>query len=382
MKTRYLQLSFRLFFIQATLVFIYYVLQYGTIVFLIWKTQASVQTLDTLTDELNTIFRQQTHLFGKVLFLSVYAALLAFCFLPASFLQDQKTSMLASAFVIYKGEKTNVQRMRKKQMKHLGVGLLNDLMTNAKSQVFCVELAMEMVEIAYEAYYDTVKCRTESGSSSEARQTNRENSDFAMIDMIYDPSFETFCLIARHKSNALYVSFRGTTSSVHWKANLDYEKKNIGDIKDLILHDVDLEDGLEIQDSAYLKLNLYDDDNDDDDDDDGDENYSVGFENGDENFGIGKRGMSFRETFLDGAERSAQVIGNATSTVLNLSSGIAKYAAKQTPLINNLVEVQVHTGFWEAYNCVREKLHRIIRKELKNRPGEVFVTGHSLGGGK
>lgn len=42
--------------------------------------------------------------------------------------------------------------------------------------------------------------------------------------------------------------------------------------------------------------------------------------------------------------------------------------------------IYVFSGFWEAYERVREFIHAILRKELSRNPTTVFFTGHSLGG--
>jgi hypothetical protein len=54
----------------------------------------------TLTDNINILFRQQTQLFGKTLFLTVYALIIAFLFLPASLLTKQQ-GILASLRATY-----------------------------------------------------------------------------------------------------------------------------------------------------------------------------------------------------------------------------------------------------------------------------------------
>lgn len=37
------------------------------------------------------------------------------------------------------------------------------------------------------------------------------------------------------------------------------------------------------------------------------------------------------------------------------------------------------SGFWEAYEHVRDFVHAILRRELVRNPTTVFFTGHSLG---
>ncbi len=42
--------------------------------------------------------------------------------------------------------------------------------------------------------------------------------------------------------------------------------------------------------------------------------------------------------------------------------------------------VKVHTGFFQAYFPIRDRLFETVRKLLKNKPRPVYITGHSLGG--
>eukprot|EP01042_Synura_sphagnicola_P004278 gene4278-5412_t len=65
MSTRYLQLSFRFFLLQATLVALFYVFQYFTVIYLILKNSPLTQNLTSITDNINTLFRLQTQLIGK-----------------------------------------------------------------------------------------------------------------------------------------------------------------------------------------------------------------------------------------------------------------------------------------------------------------------------
>lgn len=85
-----MQLSFRFFTLQATLVTIYYIFQYAAVIFFISSDTASgyQTTLTVVADNINVLFRQQFQLIGKITFLTVYAMLLAFMFLPPEFLDS------------------------------------------------------------------------------------------------------------------------------------------------------------------------------------------------------------------------------------------------------------------------------------------------------
>ena len=66
MSTRYLQLSFRFFSLQATLVAMYYIFQYFVVIYLILANSPpnATTSLENICDNINTLFRQQTQLFG------------------------------------------------------------------------------------------------------------------------------------------------------------------------------------------------------------------------------------------------------------------------------------------------------------------------------
>ena len=85
MSTRYRQLLFRFYLLQASLVTTYYVLQYALGAHYIAQDNFGEQDLTELTDEVNTLFKQQTEQFGKGLFLAILAVLLAFVTYPQPF---------------------------------------------------------------------------------------------------------------------------------------------------------------------------------------------------------------------------------------------------------------------------------------------------------
>lgn len=66
MDSRYLQLSFRFFSLQATLVTLYYVAQYFVIIYFILSRSSEgwINDLNSVADTINTLFRQQTQSFG------------------------------------------------------------------------------------------------------------------------------------------------------------------------------------------------------------------------------------------------------------------------------------------------------------------------------
>merc|ERR1711871_1454903 len=145
-------------------------------------------SLESITDNINTLFRQQSQLFGRVLFLSTYAFLLAFLFLPASFHENEAVAALSNTFVIDEGELDVVKFNRKIAILKLKkLRILTDLI-KAKSDVFCVDRALNLMDVAYEAYYDPPGVHTDSGFGS----MDIERYGYELINSKYDHQHETF----------------------------------------------------------------------------------------------------------------------------------------------------------------------------------------------
>lgn len=217
MSTRYIQLSYRFFSIQATLVTFYYVFQYAAVLYYISRgTQDAVYDSISITDSINTLFRQQTQLFGKTFFLSIYAILLAFLFLPANYWETTSnktlTASLAATYVITEMEHDAIVKKRKKALEKIKNNLLGqvtrfDQLIDAKVDVFCVDIASTMRAISYNAYYDPPDVKTISGF--EGCNMDLESIGFELVDYVYERSHEVFGFVAREKATGrLVVSFR------------------------------------------------------------------------------------------------------------------------------------------------------------------------------
>jgi hypothetical protein len=173
MSTRYIQLSFRFFSLQATLVTIYYVFQYAYVIYWISFSVSSNYDAASITDNINTLFRQQTQLFGKTLFLTVYAMILTFLFLPSSLFDPSSgnglLASLAATYVISEEEHEKVVRYRKEVLQNMKRNVLNQVtlvnqLVSAKVDVFCVDLAIRLRDISFQVYYDLPEIATSSGS--------------------------------------------------------------------------------------------------------------------------------------------------------------------------------------------------------------------------
>lgn len=267
MSTRYLQLSYQFFVTQATLVTIYYVFQYMVVIYFVLRDDASTPVseygkpngaLQSVTDNVNILFRQQTQLFGKILFLTCYAFILAFLFLPAEVVtasaSDTILGSLAATFVITEDEMRVVVKSRKDRMRAVAESasaLLYDFnnLVDTKAQVFCIDISLIMLGVSYEVYYDPPGQATESGYGP----MDLEKHGFVYIDSYYHAESDMFCLITRHTAtNKLVVAFRGTSSKVHWKSNLNFKQREL-DLAWMPLSDLDDMDGLQSYVDEYCQ---------------------------------------------------------------------------------------------------------------------------------
>lgn len=215
MSTRYVQLSYRFFFLQATLVTSYYLFQYAIVVYFISQgANDNVYDTTSITDNINTLLRQQTQLFGKTFFLTVYAAILTFLFLPHNVWEGANaglTASLAATYVISEEEHDSIVKSRKVVLAKMKKTLLNqvtrmDQIVDAKLDVFCVDLALKMRDLSFQAYYDLAGTKTISGYDGEM---DLDSVGFTFIDFFYDKVHEVFCFACREKkTNRLVIAFR------------------------------------------------------------------------------------------------------------------------------------------------------------------------------
>ena len=164
--------------------------------------------------QINTLFREQTFLFGKVLFLTVCALILAFLFLPAIMTahSDGLLSTLASTYAISEGEyhglvlsrRRAVYTMRRKLLNQ--VTMMNQLIRNIKPDVFCLEVALFLRSLSFQAYYDPPQLSSASGYEGEM---DLQKIGFTLLKFHYSREHEVFCFIARQDSTRrLVVCFR------------------------------------------------------------------------------------------------------------------------------------------------------------------------------
>lgn len=258
MSTRYMQLSFRFFSLQATLVTFYYIAQYCLVAYFISRdtTTGYATSLTVLADNINVLFRQQFQLFGKTFFLTIYAMILAFMFLPPDLLDSSGFyTTIAATYAVSEEEHKEVVKGRKQALKTVKRNLINqvtryDQLIQAKEDVFCVDLALKLRNVSFQAYYDRVDGA--QTASSFGKTQDLDSCGFELIEEFYDPTHEVYCIIAREKdvvatpkegeepsisagtpsskkasSGRIVVSFRGTASKRQMEDNMNYTQRPV-----------------------------------------------------------------------------------------------------------------------------------------------------------
>ena len=155
--------------------------------------------------------------------MTVYAIVLAFLFLPASYQDNENIAVLSSTYVIDEAERFDMILVRKNALKKIKK---YDLLyvVSAKAEIFCVDRGLSLLEVAFEAYYDYGDLKTESGFGP----MDLERKGYSLIDFSYDNEHETYCIIVKQmNTERIIVAFRGTSSKRHWNDNLNYTKKPI-----------------------------------------------------------------------------------------------------------------------------------------------------------
>jgi len=227
MSTRYLQLSFRFFNLQAVLLTIYYIAQYGLTAYYIaaGDNSENLPTYSQLADDINTLFREQTQLFGKLVFLTVYTLILTFLFLPASIALDGESSIadkLSDTYVISESELKVIVRSRRKAIYRLNQ-MQQSLLENVSSYkpfVFCVDLAVFLCSCSLEVYLNPAEGGGSGASTEVERNAQGEHTDLDLLSLGYDmlafkvdETHDTVCCIARHRvTRRLLVLFRYPTT--------------------------------------------------------------------------------------------------------------------------------------------------------------------------
>lgn len=206
MNTRYLQLSYRFFLLQASLATLYYIFEYAVVIYFISDHTELHKSLDSSTDNITTLFRYQMQLLGKLTFLTIYSIVLAFLFLPpASVLGGAALSPLAVTFAVSEEEMRDVVELRRVALRgHVAISNL----AHTKVEIFCVDLGLRLLELAYEAYYDPGE-GADQVTPSGYGPSDMAQRGYTLLEYLYDQQSDTYCCVVRDNvSGRFAVAFR------------------------------------------------------------------------------------------------------------------------------------------------------------------------------
>ncbi|CAH0522193.1 unnamed protein product [Peronospora belbahrii] len=207
MATRYKQLSYRFLVLETLLIFVYAFVLSALQIFYLAETWYFIGYDAFIQDAVHTFTKMNTGhpSLGKFLFLSVYVYLVMFVHLPP--LVGSGTGLLKStAFHI--DEKPRIDKYG---------------FTTPDSNLFCVETARWLLEMAYQAYFDPPGCPSSSGYG----ELSLERHGFELITHLRSNLTDTHVVVAwsQEDHQRLVISFRGTTSKENWKSNLRADQK-------------------------------------------------------------------------------------------------------------------------------------------------------------
>jgi len=289
--------------------------------------------------------------------------ILAFFFFPAGML-DEQMAAVAATYVVNESEIPHVYRSRERVIRNTKA---ISRFTQANPNVFCVDLALDLLEIAFQSYNDPKFYPTDGGYGV----IDVEKQGYRLLNHAYDSDHDTVCFIFKHiKKARVVIAFRGSCSKKHWSANLNYSRRPVN-LASMTMHDLDALDGLEDAQSChsnqegrmFSRQSSYMSTSDDDLDEESnmhDDRY--------------RNRRSMRQSlFQRGMSQAANLAVDATTDIFTL-------AASHTPGLQDTVNTHIHSGFWEAYLTVRIFIHTVLRQELVTNPAHIFCTGHSLGG--
>jgi len=168
-QTRTVQLAFGFFWRQAVLGITYFIVQYFVIIYGALSNTSSrtiLSSSDTFTTVASILFREQTQLFGKQLYITIHVLVLFFVFLPA----DRHTLSFQAEYVVTEAEVDIRVTERKRLLEIIRSNIflksmrLLDSKRNLRKdnpEVFCLELALFLRAISYEAYFDPRRMKTQ-----------------------------------------------------------------------------------------------------------------------------------------------------------------------------------------------------------------------------
>uniref|UniRef100_M4BEG9 Fungal lipase-type domain-containing protein n=1 Tax=Hyaloperonospora arabidopsidis (strain Emoy2) TaxID=559515 RepID=M4BEG9_HYAAE len=207
MATRFKQLSYRFLVLETLLLFVFALTFTALQVLYLAQTWYFIGFDAFVQDATHTLSKMHTGhpSLGQFSFLSVYVYLVMFVHLPPP--ANGGMGLLTST-AFYVKEKPRVD----------SYGFLTP-----DHDLFCVETAEWLLEMAYQAYFDPPGCPSSSGYG----ELTLERHGFELITHLRSNFSDTHAVIAwsLEDHQRLVISFRGTTSKENWKSNLRADQK-------------------------------------------------------------------------------------------------------------------------------------------------------------
>jgi hypothetical protein len=339
--TRSLQLQFRLFSSLITALILLFTA--SRCWWISWSQRgfvnASQNQLDYLTALQRFAMAAQSSQSGEITFAiaSAFAAFVCcmqFFFMPAR--NHHRRPDRAICFVTERERlaAANVGRVRSGRLSILWHGSASRPAAPIPALVF--ETALFLLQLAKEAYRcfgpeELQQCLLQN---PEERLINCELHDCDLLAAVCEPDDEnvhdTHCLILRHRlTNRLVVSWRGTKSRKQVDTDLQASKA--------IIH-------------TGVLLNRP-------------PRSSLGPKKKSSKRNRRNEFLPYLDKLPDYLQQEISMSGRSLDSMMRGGS----YSF-------------MHAGFWGSYNRLRERVHATVLRELLTNPGELIVTGHSLGG--
>ncbi|CCI40557.1 unnamed protein product [Albugo candida] len=203
MSTRYQQLSYRFLILESILILSYVLVmttfRYWSLL-QVWYLIGYEAFLQNAIETFLELDVGQSSL-GQFIFLSIYVYLLLYVHLPPSCQQN--------------GTKTRTTSIKIREESQFGS------LSMTRPDSFCIETALWLLELAWQAYFDSPGQPSESGYG----EINLEPYGFELIAQLRNAVMDTHVLIAYNATkNRLVVAFRGTSSRQNWKSNLRFHQ--------------------------------------------------------------------------------------------------------------------------------------------------------------
>jgi len=350
-KSRYQHLSYRFLILQAVLVGAVFIMEYIIDIQKIFYSRTVETTSDKIADYLNSLFNTQDKNVAWTLFISVYIYTTLYLYLPVS--RARLYYFLSRTYVMREVDMESADEIRQRdlrRMKKFGIFIPKFI---EEKPIFCVETARWLLELSWQSYYDPAG-KNAPGSIGLIQV---EQYGFELLDYFWAPTCDTNCFILRHRMlNRIVVVFRGTMSKEHWSVNMKWHMSPInvhnlcprGESLPSILEDTITEDR-ESTPHQERPLKPF--------------------------FGRLKDNVSTgAKCFVRAGQAGVDFVIDELETAADLTR------INRIPVLKHALTGYVHTGFWEAYSCIRVDLHKSLRRHLLESEDQLFLTGHSLGG--